>query len=220
VVLEKLHLTPLDKSGARMAARRFAVPFNPTTYSIEGSVGWAEMPSRGLNAPRLRYTGGGGRTLTLELFYDVTEPIGGHRIADVRQETIKVTTLARKDKDLERPPAVVVEWGAAPLVDPDFPFIGVITSLSQEFLLFRADGTPVRARLRVSFKEFANPAVDQRKLDPEFTTRVVRRGDSLNSLAAELYGDPGAWRRIARANGIANPRTLPVGGRLAIPKRG
>jgi nucleoid-associated protein YgaU len=29
---------------------------------------------------------------------------------------------------------------------------------------------------------------------------VVRRGDSLASIAAQVYDDPSAWRAIARAN--------------------
>ena len=89
-----------------------------------------------------------------------------------RKETNKVVTLARKDRDLGRPPVVAIEWGAAPLTGSDFPFFGVVSQLTQTFTLFKADGTPVRATLSVTFTEFADPKIDQRKLDPEFTTRI------------------------------------------------
>jgi hypothetical protein len=218
MALAKLEMTPLDKNGAKIEAKRFSVLFNPTSYSISSSVSWTPQESRGLNAPPLTYGGGGSRTLTLDLFYDVTEPIDGMRIDDVRKETNKVVTLARKDRDLGRPPVVAIEWSAAPLTGPDFPFIGVITGLTQNFTLFKADGTPVRANLNVTFTEFASTEIEQRKLDPEFTTRVVKRGDTLSGIAAELYGDPALWRIIAQANHLDDPRQLTIGRRLAIPK--
>ena len=49
-------------------------------------------------------------------------------------------------------------------------------------------------------------------------SRQVRRGDTLQSLAAEEYGDPRQWRHIAVANGIVNPRDLRPGTVLTIPK--
>jgi hypothetical protein len=225
MALAKLEMTPLDKNNAKVEAKRFKVLFNPTSYSITSSVTWNPQSSRELNAPPLTYGGGASRTLTLDLFYDVTEPIDGRRIDDVRHETNKVVALARKDpnlgrppRDLGRPPAVAIEWGKAPLSGSDFPFIGVIASLSQNFTLFKVDGTPVRANLNVTFTEFSDPEIDQRKLDPEFTTRVVKRGDTLSGIAAEMYGDPALWRTIALANRLEDPLRLKIGLRLQIPR--
>ena len=215
---EKLEMTPLDSNGAKIETKRFRVLFNPTTYSISSSVTWTPQASRELNAPTLTYGGGAGRTLTLQLFFDVTEPINGMRIDDVRKETNRVVTLARKDRDLRRPPVVAIEWGAAPLTGSDFPFVGVVSQLTQTFTLFKADGTPVRATLDVTFTEFVDPKIDQRKLDPEFTTRTVKRGETLSGIAAELYGDPALWRVIAQFNRLDDPRQIEIGRRLAIPK--
>jgi hypothetical protein len=175
MALEKLQITPLDQNNAKREAMRFSVLFNPTSYSITSSVTWTPQSSRNLNAPPLTYGGGASRTLTLDLFYDVTEPVDGRRIDDVRQETNKIVALARKDPQLDRPPTVAIEWGAAPLTGSDFPFFGVVSGLTQNFTLFKPDGRPVRANLNVTFTEFIDPEIDQRKLDPEFTTRIVRR---------------------------------------------
>jgi hypothetical protein len=219
MALAKLEITPLNENRDKNEARRFRVLFNPTTYSITSSVTWTPQGSRKLNAPPLTYGGGAGRILTLDLFYDVTEPIDGNRIDDVRQETNKIVALARKEPPpLDRPPTVAVEWGKAPLGGSDFPFFGVISGLSQNFALFKEDGTPVRANLNVSFTEFIDPEIDQRKLDPEFTTRIVKRGDTLSGIAAEMYGDPALWRTIALANRLEDPLRLGIGQPLQIPK--
>jgi nucleoid-associated protein YgaU len=46
----------------------------------------------------------------------------------------------------------------------------------------------------------------------------VRRGDTLSSIAAAVYRDPGLWREIARANDIKDPRILPPGRLLLLPR--
>lgn len=50
-------------------------------------------------------------------------------------------------------------------------------------------------------------------------TYMVKRGDTLQSIAAKFYGDASKWHRIADANNIKNPRDLSkyVGDRIKIP---
>ncbi len=229
MALAKLEITPLDKRGNKILLRKFKVLFNPESYSVSKSVSWgsasaatnassspSEQNNRKLNAPTVDFEGGGSRTLSLNLFYDVTEPIKGKRIKDVRKLTNKLVKLTRIDRVLGHPPIVRVAWGHAPS-GADFPFTGVITSLTQNFTLFSNDGKPLRADLNVTFTEFLNPDLDQRETDPEMTTRRVKRGDTLSSIAAEVYQDPGAWRLIAEANQIDDPRRVDAGRLLSMP---
>lgn len=203
------------------------VLFNPNTYSISKSVTWG--PSNAddkaknttkakLNAPPIEFGGGGNRQLSLELFYDVTEQ---GKEADVRKETDKVAalTLIARGKtppkgNKEEPPVCKISWGRQSL---DFPFTGVLTSLTQKFTLFKSNGNPVRATLSSTFMEWLPPETDKKKTDPELTTKMVKRGDTLSSIAAEIYQDPKHWRVIAEANNLDDPRRLEVGRRLSIP---
>jgi len=218
VALEKIKITPLDKDGNPVEGKAFKVLFNPNAYTITKSVTWSGSSDRTLNAPPLTFGGGGSRQLTLNLFYDVTESVNGKVVKDVREETNKMVALTRIQKGLDRPPAVVVSWGAAPPTNSDFPFTGVVHQLTQAFKLFTSDGKPVRADLTVSFTEYLEPKKDLLQTDPEFTTRLVKRGDTVSSIAAEAYQDPALWRIIAEANELDDPRQLQIGLRLAIPK--
>jgi nucleoid-associated protein YgaU len=202
------------------------VLFNPNTYSIAKTVTWSPPSPRGgkpktvstANAPPLIFGGGGSRVLTLELFFDVTEALPPVR--DVRTLTNKIVALTLINPDAKpnpQPPTCEVRWGTQPK-GSDFPFVGVITSLNQRFTLFRNSGEPVRATLTVAFTEFLDPVLDKRGTDPELTTRVVRRGDTLSAIAADVYGDPTLWRVIAEANNLDDPRSLPIGATLHIPK--
>jgi nucleoid-associated protein YgaU len=49
------------------------------------------------------------------------------------------------------------------------------------------------------------------------TRYTVQSGDSLASIAQDVYGDPTRWRDIARANGLEEPFALTVGEALVIP---
>ena len=62
----------------------------------------------------------------------------------------------------------------------------------------------------------AQPPVAQPSATPSETlqTYTVRAGDNLYRIGLR-YGVP--WRRIAEANGITNPRLLPIGKILTIP---
>jgi hypothetical protein len=219
MALEKLVITPLGKNGGQLANKSIKVLFNPSEYTVTKSVSWdsEDGKDRRFNAPSLNFGGGSSRQLTLKLFYDVTEPINGRLLSDVREETNKLATFTRIDRELQRPPMVQVTWGKAP-VGSDFPFTGVITSLSQTFVLFSGLGKPLRANVDVTLLEYLSPEMDKRETDPEMTTYRIKRGDTLASISAAMYDDPAQWRRIAEANGLDDPRTLNIGRVLSIPE--
>src|SRR5713101_1805161 len=220
--LAKLNIEPLDPSGLN----DIDVLFNPNTYSIVKPVTWTQpLPSHGspresyrdLDAPPLVFGGGGARTLTLQLFFDVTEPVKGKPVNDVREETNKIVELTRIERNQGQPPVCRVSWGNAAPQNMDFPFDGVVSNLTQNFVMFRASGEPVRANLTVAFTEYIDPQQNKRQTDPDSTTYVVKRGDTLSAIAAKLYRDSTLWRAIAFANGIDDPRRLQIGARLSIP---
>ncbi len=97
----------------------------------------------------------------------------------------------------------------------------MLERVSGRFTVFLADGTPVRATLSVSLKEYVDLEDASRGNPLESAdhdkTHSVKRGDSLSSLAAAEYGDPAQWRMIAAANGIDNPRLLTPGTVLKLP---
>jgi nucleoid-associated protein YgaU len=229
MALAKLTITPTGDSKIEP----FKALFNPTSYSISKSVSWQTPGSEDggqaresnvtLNAPLLQFGGGQCRTLSLKLFFDVTDYplINGEKITDVltlTNQLVKLTLKERSGNTEQPPPVCRISWGESNAKSMDFPFVGVVESLTQEFTLFDSDGKPLRANLDVSFKEFLKPEEDKRKNDPEFTTRIVKRGDTLSSIAAEMLNDPARWRIIADANQLDNPRALEIGISLSIPK--
>ena len=121
----KLTFTPLESS-----LQPVSVMFNPNTYSIVKPVTWRPpQPPTGstaeterlLNAPTLVFGGGGSRVLSLELLFDVTEPIDGVPIEDVRVKTAPFVALTRIEPKKTAPPVCNISWGDMP-ANSDFPF--------------------------------------------------------------------------------------------------
>jgi len=198
------------------------VMFNPNSYSISKSVTWSAAGATGgkgetkreVNAPPLQFGGGGSRQLSLELFFDVTKDPG----TDVRDETDKIARLTLISRKLNHPPWCTVSWGNPRTPKGDFPFKGVISSLTQKFTLFDHAGTPIRATLSVTLTEFLDPQDDKRETDPDYTTWLIKRGDTVSNIAAQVYENSTWWRAIAEHNDIDDPLHLEIGRRLSIPE--
>jgi nucleoid-associated protein YgaU len=202
MALEKAVITPKDGDPIQ-------VLFNPTQYSLEKSNQIAEVGIPGLGSPILQYVRGNTRTLALELFFDTYE-----QREDVSHYTNKIYRLLGIESQSHVPPICRFTWG-------EFNFDCVVQSVGGQFTLFLGDGTPVRATLNVSLKEYVPVEVTVRQTPTESSdhtkTRLTKLGDTLSGIAAVEYGDPALWRPIADANGIHNPRGLKPGSRLVIP---
>jgi nucleoid-associated protein YgaU len=97
----------------------------------------------------------------------------------------------------------------------------VVESVSEEYNLISSSGVPLRAKLNVTFREYKT-IEEQVKETPKHSSdrrkvRILGRGETLSHLAWTQYDDPGAWRLIADANGVDNPRLVPPGTRLEVP---
>lgn len=192
--------------------------FNPKEYTFSKQNTWESATVMGQNVPKVEFSGGQAMTLQMELFFDTTDTG-----KDVRKEyTDKIWRLMMidaKSKDKAhkgRPPLCEFSWGTV------WSFRAVITSISQKFTMFLANGTPVRSTLNVTFQQAEeegkypgqNPTTQSR---PGYRTRMVKQGETIDIIAFEEYGDPVHWRFLADANGLGDPMRLEVGQLLAIP---
>ena len=204
--------------------------FNPAELSMTKTNSWKPADGKHVDSKPLEFGGGQPRTLGLELFFDTYElhdskqlaPAGG----DVRKYTDLLLEMMKVQKDLGPeggwPPQVMIEWGGLQK-GPTWQLSCYITSMTQKFLLFAPDGTPLRATVSLQLMQ-----ADDGKLNPQNPTsggqgnertRLVQPGERLDLIAHQEYGDSTMWRVIADANGLLGIRDLTVGQRLAIPPR-
>lgn len=185
--------------------------YYPTEYSMEKSNTFSEVNILGLETPYIQYSKGNSGTISLEVFYDTYEEKN-----DVRKYSTKLFDLIKIDPKLHAPPPLIFLWG----IPSDEPFTCVLEKVSAKYTMFLSDGTPVRARLNITLKEFKTGLNkrEKAKQSPDKTkTYITKQGDSLWLIASEKYGDPSMWRPIADENKIKNPRFVEPGIELIIP---
>ena len=219
MALQKLKIL-VEKKGAVLqfeSSSGVTALFNPDKLVFNKTVSWQRQGAAQRDVPELQFTNAQPRTLKIDLIFDTydTEKIDKE---DVRQYTNKILHLTTVEEhgDKHRPPVCRLSWGRVGVF-----FQGVLESLQQQFILFVENGTPVRAKLGCTFKEWRTNYQDLNQQKTQSSdvakTRTVKRGETLSSIAAEEYHDPGLWRPIAEENGIDDPFDLNPGTVLLLP---
>jgi nucleoid-associated protein YgaU len=195
--------------------------FNPSELKVSKENTFAEIPIPGLNSPPLQFIRGGAQVLSTDVLVDTSD-----ELKSVRDKYVTAFENAMlKDTKLHAPPVLKFVWGT-------FSFRGVLQSLDITYLLFHIDGAPLRAKLALKLKEYRPPANGgstsplESKPNPyeEGTSPdveksyVVRSGETLSSIAGAVYRNPTLWREVAVANGITDPRAVPPGTVLTVPR--
>jgi hypothetical protein len=200
--------------------------FNPTELTITKGNNWTFDPIKGTSLPKGKFGGGKPREMQINLLLDQTLPNGGMSVKDMADKLLKMMEVpsgAGGGGANAVPPLVTFQWGDMP------SFKAACTSLTIAFQLFKPNGSPIRADVKLALTQAetatsASSNSSNSRTNP--TTRsagglgvhVVRDGDSLQSVAQKTYGDPNRWRLLAEANGIDNPLHLRRGTPLNLPR--
>jgi hypothetical protein len=213
----------LEKAVITNTITQASVPvmFNPTEYTVSQEINYAKAAIPGLSQPLLQFVNGNVPALEMELFLDTNETvrISGRTIAtagsDVRTLTQQITNLMNIDSTTHAPPVVVFTWSS-------LSFTCVLARASQKFVMFLADGTPVRARLQVLFNGYNNSTTESKEVKRQTAdyskSYTVAQGDTLSKIAGLVYGNPALWRPIGMNNDIDDSIELAIGQQLLIPQ--
>lgn len=210
IIKEKRNAVMSFDGGSRITAQ-----YNPASLKISKSVQWKSESAKGRDVPESQFQNGVPRVLSVELIFDSYDnsTLSDDSVAPVVEDIFHLTTV-EKHGDKHRPPVCKVVWGR-------FSFVGVLEKFEEELLLFKEDGTPVRAKVVCSFKEWRTNYDDATAAATESAdvtkSRLLQRGQTLSGLAADEYMDPRKWREIANANNIDDPFRITAGTTLIIP---
>ena len=131
--------------------------YNPKEVQVDKAVAWSKKEGNTApsDQPLLEFSGGQGRTMSLELLFDGYEQDKDVHTSYVAK-LLDMASIIKADGTAEqkRPPMVGIVWGGGKDDTSKLPaFKGVIESLSTKYTMFSSDGKPVRATCTVKFKE-------------------------------------------------------------------
>ena len=208
-----------ESSGG--GSKSFTVQYNPKDFKFDKKVSWKEHDDQGQEGS-LEFQKATPATMSMELLFDTT-----HDKSDVRTVWVNrllsltnpvVSPVGGEAGNIEksRPPKVTFAWGK-------FEMFGVIESLNVSYMMFSAEGTPLRAKVAIKMKEWS----PENYADGEAGARsgygsapiklvTVQAGETLTSLAAKHGVDP---KKLAADNGCDNPLEDVKAGVKALIKR-
>lgn len=215
MTLEKLTIQ-VETSPGRFT-ENIRVLFNPKELTINKVVQWQTTPRAQSDTGDTHFATGQPATLDVTLYCDTYEE--QRDVRDFTQQIFRLTTVIGHG-EIHRPPLVRLLWGRFNISD-SYSSNWVLTNLRETYTLFLPDGTPVRATLVCTFKQWQDAERERQQQNLQSSdvvkTHLVKRGDTLSNLAALYFNDPALWRPIAQANAITNPRSLTPGQVLVIP---
>lgn len=199
--------------------RRLEFMYNPAELTTAKSANWNRPQQKGAgSAGKPQFTGAGPQTVQMEIWFDAWDVANADVTGSIKTlfEWTKPTATSIKKK-LPRPPVLGFEWGTN-LILRDIKFF--LKTVNAKYVLFKPDGTPVRASATITLEEVPE---DPPKQNPSSGSResrsshLVGAGDSLHSVAYREYGDASLWRGIAAFNEIDDPLRVAAGTRLLLP---
>jgi hypothetical protein len=190
----------------------FVAMFNPDQWSEADKFVYNDSQENGTKPAIQRFNSVRSQNLSFELLIDGTGASG-----DVKEVTKEIYDLRKTvgfNGDIHRPNKLFIIWGY-------FIFKGVITDLDIQYTLFRPNGTPLRAKVKLSFKEDTDTV--ERQLDLNLKSadlthhRLVKEGDRLDNLTNSIYNSPRYVTEVAKANNLTTFRKIPVGKEFVFP---
>jgi nucleoid-associated protein YgaU len=214
--LEKARLRVVDGDPE---TRVLDFMYNPAELTTTKAANWNRPQQQGArSAGRPQFTGAGPQTVQMEIWFDAWDAADANVTGCVKTlfEWTKPTPQSVQRR-LPRPPVLGFEWGSSQVLAGLQVFL---KSVNAKYVLFKPDGTPVRASATISLEEVPEEPAGQ---NPTSGSRESRRshlmnaGDSLHSVAFHEYGDASLWRGIAAFNEIDDPLRVADGSRILVP---
>jgi len=205
----------------------FFVQINPESFVRNYTISYREEIAAGKEGTQSQYNYTQPQVMDIEFLLDATGVVPSNGIPEPSDLVSAVAPLELMAKiallkrvvynyvgDAHEPPFVKLTWALE-------TFRCRLQSLNITYKLFKPDGTPLRALIKCSFKEYIpdneNAAVTL-ATSPDLThIRIAKQGDSLPLMCYTIYGDESLYLEVARVNNLTNFRKLEDGQRIFFP---
>jgi phage protein U len=210
---------PGFSSKAATATNPFTVWINPASYAHKTQIRYNDRQAQGSSGPSPEFNRVGEEEISFELVFDATgvvPPVSGQSYSNGVADGVAQFTslLATVNGTIHSPNYLILSWA-------QLQFQCVLYSMNINYTLFRPDGTPLRAKLSLTFQSYTSETqlAKQANLNsPDLTHLVtVNAGDTLPLLCHRIYGDSNHYLKVAHFNGLHSFRDVRPGTQLLFP---
>ncbi|HVI44766.1 MAG TPA: hypothetical protein VM802_07845 [Chitinophaga sp.] len=207
----------LDPVLQLSAGGEFVIPINPESYAQSYKVEARQKSTGGNQGSDPEYKFTPPEQLKLDFILDNTGTIEGNILdgTEVREQVKKLLDIVYEMKGKSHRPAYLkIQWGL-------FKFDCILVSLDINYVLFKPNGNPLRAKVSANFTQYVAPTKrvkEQGKESPDlFHSVKVADSDTLPLLCYKSYGNPALYPQVAYYNSLASLRSLKTDQELIFP---
>lgn len=220
-IKEKLKISPcqVDEAGnitVDDSLAFFEALINPSQYSHEMKISYNTKKTLGQSGGEPKFAAICPEVLTLpELVLDGTGVVPSDALLEVQDlvDTLLGVIYAYNGENHE-PNHVRLLWG-------NLIFFGRVNSVNIDYTLFRPDGTPLRAKVKlgmIGYMSREESTLRANRSSPDLSHIVeVKAGDTLPLLCNRIYKNSAYYLEVARINNLTNFRLLEPGMKLRFP---
>ena len=220
--LERMIVTAFsDAEYNSQTGEPFTVWINPASYVHNYTISYVDRQAPRSNGPSPEFNRVGQESISFDLVFDATGvipppipgmPLPSDGVAGLIDAFVKL--VATVNGVIHRPNYIKLSWA-------QLQFQCVLTKLKITYSLFKPNGTPLRAKVAVTFLSFASEkqlAAEANMASPDMTHLVtVVAGDTLPALCHRIYGSSTYYLKVAQINALSGFRQLRPGMQLVFP---
>ncbi|MBW8686810.1 CIS tube protein [Chitinophaga rhizophila] len=204
-----------DATGVNQLLGTINAMINPASYSLSYVAEYELSKEDAASGPTQIFKGMGQSDLNLDLLVDGTGiiPIPDGMTVDGYIDRLQYLIFSYQGT-VHRPNFLKVSWGS-------LVYKGVCKSFTTNYKLFNADGTALRAEVKLVIAkslDFKSKKGLAKKESPDLThIRTVKAGDTLPMMTYRIYGDASYYIEVARLNGLSSVHAIRPGDELYFP---
>lgn len=208
---KKLSIEAADGSST------FELMLNPSSFNHGYNINYDDKKKKPLGraSAELKFAGYESETIDFTTILDGTGVVKTTKPIDVNKQISDFKKVIYSYVGNKHEPNIVhIIWGT-------LYFICRLTSFKAEYVLFKPDGTPLRAKLSLAFSGYMTnkeEALASKRSSPDLTHVIeFKAGDTLPLLCQKVYQDGSYYMQVAKANHLASFRDIKPGTQLIFP---
>ncbi len=215
--LQKMRLRAYtDKDFQKpLSGKPYVVMINPESIKWNKKIDYNTRQAPDTSTASQKYKSTPSVDLSFDFVIDCTGVVDSSR-TDMEAEIAALEKIIYTyNGTIHRPNFVKIQWGK------NMTFQSVLKSLDTTYTLFKPDGSPLRAKVSVSFGEYISPkkrGQQDKRSSPDLTHLVTtKEGDTLPQLSDKIYNSPDYYIQVARFNRLNKFRNLHSNKELVFP---
>lgn len=193
----------------------YTVMMNPESIKWQRNIEYNEQQTPVTSSPSQKYKSTPSDKLNFDIVIDCTGVVDSKRTNMAKEISSLEKIIFTYNGKIHRPNYVKIQWGK------NITFKSVLKSFDTSYTLFKPDGSPLRAKISLSFGQYISPKSVKKKdkLQSPDVSHVVTvvEGDNLPQLCRKVWNNESYYVQVAKFNNLNKFRHLSSGGKLIFP---